>query len=94
MDSYSIIKTIGALLLVLAMMVVFALVLRRFGNALPGLTAMTRSKEKRLAVLETSMIDSRHRLALISRDGVEHLLVLSVDKATVVETSIVRSELS
>ncbi len=89
MDGYLIIKAIGALLLVLALMAVCAVALRRFGRVLPGfgfgLGGLAVRKDKRLVVLETALVDSRHRLALISRDGVEHLLLLSTDKAIVVE---------
>ena len=89
MDGYLIIKAVGALLLVLALMGLCAIVLRRFGAALPGfgsgLGMLSVRKDKRVAVLETTIIDSRHRLALISRDGVEHLLLLSTDTAIVIE---------
>lgn len=45
-------------------------------------------KGRRLAVVESVMIDPRHKLALVRRDGVEHLLLLGHQSDRVVETGI------
>jgi flagellar protein FliO/FliZ len=43
----------------------------------------------RLKVVEVTAIDTRRRLVLVRRDGVEHLLLLGANGETVVETKIV-----
>ena len=88
MDAHSIIRTFGALLAVLGLMAGLLILLRRFGKKFPDLAQFSNTKTKRLFIIETKVIDARHRLALISRDGIEHLLVLSTDGALIVETEI------
>ena len=43
---------------------------------------------RRLSVVEARTLDARRQLVLIRRDGVEHLLLLSPNAETVVETGI------
>jgi flagellar protein FliO/FliZ len=57
---------------------------RRFG--VPGLVG--GSAQKRLSVVETLMIGPRHKLFLLRRDGVEHLLLVGPQGANVVENGI------
>ncbi len=40
----------------------------------------------RLQVIESRMIDGRRKMVLIKRDNREHLLLLSADKETVIES--------
>lgn len=47
----------------------------RYGRALPGL--LPEGKGQRLSVLERRLIDGRHQLVLLRRDGREHLVILS-----------------
>lgn len=42
----------------------------------------------RLGIVEVRGLDARHKLVLVRRDGVEHLLVLGPGGQTVVETGI------
>ena len=60
------------------------LMARRYGVAgfMPG------SAPKRLKVVETLMIDGRHKLFLLRRDGVEHLLIVGPSGTSVVENGI------
>jgi flagellar protein FliO/FliZ len=44
--------------------------------------------KRRLAVLETAMLDGKSRLVLVRRDNTEHLLVLGPAGAAVVESAI------
>lgn len=44
--------------------------------------------ERRLAVIEQAAVDSRRRLLLIRRDGVEHLIMIGGPVDVVIETSI------
>ena len=57
---------------------------RRFG--VPGI--MPGIAHKRLSVVETLMIGPRHKLFLLRRDGVEHLLLVGPNGASVVENGI------
>jgi len=57
---------------------------RRFGS--PGLAKPASAR--RLKIVESLMISPRQRLVLVRRDGVEHLVMLSPDGASVIEASI------
>lgn len=69
---------------VLALIAVAALAARRFGLG----HAPRRGGERRLTVSGTAPLDARHKLVLIRRDSVEHLLVLGPNGATLVEAGI------
>ncbi len=73
-----------ALLFVLGLILLLAALLRKlgFGARMPGL----RSRDRRLAILESLQIDPKRRLLLIRRDRTEHLLLLGPDHDTVIET--------
>lgn len=83
-DSY--LRFVLALLLVLGLIAILAWLLRRFG--LGG--AMRGSSQRRLQVVETTPIGPRHRLVLVRRDRVEHLLLLGPQGDVVVERGIER----
>lgn len=88
MDALDYIRTLGALALVLAMLLGAAYALRRWGHKVPGLTIGAAPAESRLKVVSTQMIDMRHKLVLVRRDDVEHLLLIGPQGATVVESNI------
>lgn len=73
-----------ALLFVLGLILLLAALLRKlgFGARMPGM----RSRDRRLAVLESLQIDPKRRLLLFRRDRTEHLLLLGPDHDTVIET--------
>lgn len=71
-----------ALILVLGLIALLAWLLRRFGMGVK----MTRGR--RLAVTEVQMLGPRHRMMLIRRDDVEHLVIVGPAAETVVETGI------
>jgi flagellar protein FliO/FliZ len=71
-----------ALAFVVALIVVSAFVARRLG--LGGRLA-TRGGKRRLAVLEVLPLDSKRRLVLLQRDGVEHLVLLGAQNDIVIE---------
>ena len=60
------------------------LMARRYGASgfMPG------SAHKRLSVVETLMIDARHKAFLLRRDGIEHLLIVGPNGTSVVENGI------
>lgn len=77
----------GALVFVLALIGLAALAVRRF-----GLGSIAPNKGRRLQLVESVMLDGRHRLCLVRRDGMEHLVVLSPQGATLVEFGIPGTE--
>lgn len=79
-------RFVGALLVVIALMLGFAYVMRRWGSRLPDLMGNS-GPDKRLAVLETRAIDARTKLVLVRRDSREHLLVISQTGATLVDST-------
>jgi flagellar protein FliO/FliZ len=87
----------GAIVAQFFVILVFVLILtgvcywlfrRYYGTALP---TGGRSRVPRLGVVDSLSIDHRHRLVLIRRDNVEHLLLIGKTTDLVVEPSIVRS---
>ena len=79
------------LLLILVLVVVWLgyWLFYRFGGFHLG--GRGRSRLPRLAVIDTMPIDHLHRLVLIRRDNVEHLLLIGKTADLVVESSIVRT---
>jgi flagellar protein FliO/FliZ len=78
------------LVLIFVLGLVFALgwVLKRSGisgSALPG-------KGKRLGVVETAFLGPKHRLILVRRDEVEHLVLVGPNSNTLVESGIVNGK--
>lgn len=84
MDVIDLARYLGALLLVLALVGFAALAARRYGLA--GFVQGTI--HKRLSVVESLMIGPRQKLMLIRRDGVEHLVLMGPQGASVVEAGI------
>jgi flagellar protein FliO/FliZ len=75
-----------ALVVVLALILVLTWVAKRMG--LGGRVAAGRGK-RRLSVQEVMTLDSKRRLVLLRRDGIEHLLLLGLNDDVVVESGIV-----
>ncbi len=77
---------------VLALIGLCGWVLRRLvaSGVISGALLPTRpSRAQRLGIVEVRQLDIRHRLVLIRRDGVEHLLLLGATHETVIETGII-----
>ena len=85
MDLISILRFIGAFAFVLALITGLSWLLRRYGM---GMRAATGIGNGRIGVVEFASVDPKRRLALIRRDGVEHLILLSPTSETVIETGI------
>ena len=77
-------RYVGALFLVLALIGGAGLAARKWG--VPGVTKAI--DHKRLAVVETLMIGPRQKLFIVRRDNVEHLIFASPDGACLVESGI------
>jgi flagellar protein FliO/FliZ len=84
MDLIDMARYLGALMLVLALVGFAALAARRFG--LPGIAAGTGAR--RLAVVETLMLDTKHKLFILRRDDREHLLLVGPEGSSVIESGI------
>jgi len=74
-----------ALILVLGLIALLAWLLRRIGMG------VKMTKGRRLGVTEVQMLGPRHRLMLIRRDEVEHLVIVGPASETVVESGIRRA---
>ncbi|HVI87217.1 MAG TPA: flagellar biosynthetic protein FliO [Dongiaceae bacterium] len=85
MDGENYLRFILALVLVLGLLVLATVLLRRTGLA-PKL-----GRARRLALLEALPLGPRHRLILVRRDNVEHLLLIGPQGDVVVETGIAGS---
>ena len=85
MDLIDIARYFSALILVLSLLGFAALAARKYG--LPGITRGTA--HKRLSVVETLMVGPRHKLFLFKRDGVEHLVLMGPQGASVIENGII-----
>jgi flagellar protein FliO/FliZ len=82
----------------LKFVVVFVLILGilvplvwRWFNVGPLRHVGLHGRQQRLSVIETAMLDVRHRLVLVKRDNVEHLLLVGGPSNVVVEANITRS---
>jgi flagellar protein FliO/FliZ len=84
MDMLDLLRYAGALLLVLALVGLAGLAARRFG--IPGIASAKSAR--RLAVVETLMLDARHKLCLVRRDQSEHLIVIGPQGTAVLETGV------
>jgi len=79
--TFEIIRYVGALFLVLALIGAAGVVARKWG--VPGITRAVH--DKRLAVVETLMMGPRQRLFIIRRDNVEHLIFSGPEGICLVE---------
>lgn len=84
MDLVSGLRFVLALVVVIGLIAGLAWLLRKYGA---GRITMGANKG-RLAVVEATHIDAKRRLVLIRRDGTEHLILLSPNSETVIETNI------
>jgi len=80
-----ILKFIAALVFVLALMIGLAIFIKRV--ELKG-GPVARLQKRRLKIIESLNMDARHRLVLIQRDNQQHLVILSSNGETIVETGI------
>ena len=81
-DTY--LRFILVLVFVLGLVLALGWVLKRSG--IGGQAVM--GKGKRLGVVETTFLGPKHRLVLLRRDAVEHLVLIGPTYASVVESGI------
>ena len=84
MDALVLLRTLGALALLLGVLTGALWAVRRFDIRLPG--ALVRNHERRLELVERLGIDQRRSVVLIRRDDREHLVIISPEGQVVVET--------
>jgi len=89
-DTY--LRFVLALLFVLALIGVLAWLARRVG--LGNRIARTAGARRRLSVSEVNAIDGKHRLVLVRRDDIEHLIMLGPQQDLVIEAGIPVPEVS
>lgn len=88
MDAIDIARYFGALSLVLALIGLAWVAARKYG--LPGLA--NPNATRRLSVVETLMIGPRHRLYLVRRDTIEHLVLIGPQGTTSIESGIAAAD--
>lgn len=86
MDVTSYIRFILALIVVIGMILAVTWLMKRLGVGQNQLGALGR--KRRLRTVESANIDGRHRLVLVRRDAVEHLVLLGPTTSQVIETGI------
>jgi len=84
MEGLVLIRTFGALTLLLGLLAGALWAVRRYNIRLPG--AVARHPERRLELVERLGIDQRRSAILIRRDDREHLVIVSPEGQVVVET--------
>jgi flagellar protein FliO/FliZ len=72
-----------ALIAVVVLLAAFAFIARRL-----GLAGRATGGKRRLAIIEVTPLDGKRRLVLLRRDDTEHLVLLSGESATVIESGI------
>jgi flagellar protein FliO/FliZ len=82
LDLYT--RFILALVAILALLALFAWLVRRYGVG----RGMMAGGKRRLAIVEVAAIDGKRRLVLLRRDRTEHLVLLGPESATVIERGI------
>jgi flagellar biogenesis protein FliO len=90
-DFLSLLRAMGALGLVLGMLTAALWLVKRYNIRLPG--ALAGAPVKRVALIERTGIDARRSVALIRRDGREHLILLAPEGHLIIESGIIRDEI-
>lgn len=79
------IQTLLALVLVVGLIGLVAVLARKF---MPGNLVARHHKDKRVSIEEITYIDPKHRLILIKRDDIRHLLLVGANHSVVIEHQI------
>jgi flagellar protein FliO/FliZ len=90
MDAMALLRALLALVFVLGLIGVVSLLLKKYGHKL--LSSSHLNSNKSLKVIESTPIDARNRMVLVQRDNVRHLLLISGQQTTVIETNIISDE--
>ena len=83
MGAHEYLRFFLAFIFVMSLMGLLGYAMRRWGRG-----GMIMNNSKRLSVVEIRPIDARHRLAIVKCDDTEHLLVLSPDGQTIIQSNL------
>lgn len=86
MDVATYSKFLLALILVIGLIFGLAWTLKRLGFA--GAVQGALGRKRRLGTVEAAALDGRHRVILIRRDDVEHLVLVGPNTSQVIERNI------
>jgi len=86
MDAGNYVRFVAALIFVLGLIALATWLARRFG--LGGAVKGVRRSDRRLKIIESITVDSKHRAVLIGRDDTEHLILVGATGEVVIETGI------
>lgn len=90
MDLLALLRMLGGLAVVLGLLAGVLWVVRRYDIKLPGRIAA--GPLRRIEMIERLPLDGRRSVALIRRDGREHLILLAPEGPLIVEKNIVRDK--
>lgn len=90
MDVISLLRTFGALGLVLGLLGGALWIVRRYDLNLPG--RIGGAQRRRIEVVERLSLDPKRSIALIRRDGCEHLILIGPEGHVMIETDIKPSD--
>jgi flagellar protein FliO/FliZ len=90
MESQNYVTAVLVLILVIGMILGLAQLLKRFGL---GDGARIMGRRRRLVMVESTSLDGRHRVVLLRRDDVEHLVLVGPNTSQVIERGIPASPL-
>lgn len=88
MDYGQLINMFLALVIVLALMGLLSLLLKHLNQG----KGLNRGKQRRLKIIEILPLDPKHKAVLLQRDDQQHLVILSSNGDTVIETGIKLSD--
>lgn len=86
MDWHSVINSVLALVFVLSLIALTSVALRKYGGM--RISRIDSKGNKRIRIVDALVVDARRKLLLVRRDDVEHLILISADKETIIETNI------
>jgi flagellar biogenesis protein FliO len=92
MDAYSLMRMLGALAVVLGLLAGALWIVRRYDIGLPGRIGNVGGS-RRIEVIERTTLDGRRSVALLRRDGREHLILLSPEGNVMLEAGIIRDDI-
>ena len=79
-------QPIAALVVVLALIGLVVWLIRRFGWS--GRGGAAGGRQRRLRIVEVMSLDAKHRLVLVRRDEIEHLILIGGAAPVVIEHGI------
>lgn len=77
-----------ALAFVVGLMWLMGFLLKKYGNRFGFTTPLNTGRNRRLQLIEILPLDNRNKLAIVRRDSTEHLILLGVDHAEIIENNI------